>query len=115
MSEVKNTDVIRFSYNWNNKLSCKAFTTLRLDSPKYEAGKVYDIYLEEKGKELNYLGRAKCVDKKTMYTTSINDFIAYLDTGYNADECRKIIARMYKKDNPLMALVLLVWIKKTEQ
>lgn len=104
---------IKFSYNWNNKLNCKAFTTLRLSSEKYEAEKVYDIYLQEKKNETPiFLGKARCVATKVFELEKVNDFIAYLDTGYNAQECWNIVRRMYKKDNPEMMLVLLVWVKR---
>lgn len=112
---MPHSTTIRFSYNWNNKLGCKAFTTLRLNNGKYEAEKVYDIYLDEKGKDPKYLGKARCVRTKVFVLEQVNDFIAYLDTGYNAQECWNIIRRMYKKDNPEMVLVLLLWVKRSEE
>lgn len=89
-------------------MGCNTFTTLRLEQgDKYQIGNLYDIYLNEE-----YLGRARCEDKKVLYLEKINDFIGFLDTGYNAAETKKIIQRMYNKENPLMALVLLKWIKR---
>jgi len=86
---------INFSYNWNNKLDCKAFTTLRLSSrKKYKIGEDYSIYL--KGE---FVKDAKIVDIKTIWLHEINDFIAYLDTGYNKEECTNVIKTMYKNVN----------------
>ena len=39
---------ITFSYNWNNKLGRKAFTTIRLYNPnKYKIGETYNINLKK--------------------------------------------------------------------
>jgi len=46
----------------------------------------------------NSQGTAKVLDKKRLTNlNSVNDWIAYLDTSYNAEECRKVIRRMYQK------------------
>jgi len=47
-------DTIKFSYNWNNKLENKAFTTIRIHNPKkYIAGKAFNI-------ELNGTPKGQC-------------------------------------------------------
>ena len=98
-----------FSYNWNNKLDCKAFTTLRLHNPKkYYPGAEFDVWLNEKGKEQAPKGRAITQAVKTFDADQINDFIAFLDTGYNRAQCIQILQRMYKQENPKLDLVLLV-------
>ncbi len=106
---------LRFSYNWNKKLDCNCFTTLRLhDAAKYQPGKVYNVYLEEKGKEQKYLGQAECITVLTLQKSDITEMQARLDTGYSAAETRKILDRMYKcegKDIKL-DLSLLKWSKK---
>lgn len=84
-------DEIKFSYNWNNKLDCKAFTTIRIENPnKYKVGHLYYIKLKEEHK-----GNAACVAIKSFFLKDLNDFIAHLDTGYDRFECEKIIRRMY--------------------
>lgn len=41
------TRSIKFSYNWNQKLNCKAFTTIRIHNDgKYVVGEIYNVYLE---------------------------------------------------------------------
>ena len=89
------TTNINFSYNWNNKLNCKAFTTIRLkNSKKYQIGKEFKILLK---KEL--LKSAVIEDIRTIYLNQINEFIAHLDTGYSAHETKNIIKKMYSKIN----------------
>ncbi len=86
---------INFSYNWNNKLNCNSFTTIRLeDNEKYIIGKLYQILLN---KTIN--SDANIISIKSFYLTQLNDFIAYIDTGYNKEECTKIMKTMYKNVN----------------
>ena len=83
---------LEFNYNWNNKLQCKVFTTIRLDNPKYTEGVKYDIVL--KGESL---GTAQIIGVKKMFLKDINEYIAGIDTGYSAEECKNIIMKMYPK------------------
>ena len=89
------SNIITFSYNWNNKLENKAFTTLRLHNPKkYILGNSYQIELEGK-----YKGLAVLYSKRILKIDQLNDFICYLDTGYNRTEATNILQRMYKGMN----------------
>lgn len=103
-------DKIRFSYNWNNKLDNKAFTTIRAHNPaKYIAGKTFDIELNG-----NTKGVAILKEKRTIHPDQLNDFICYLDTGYSRKETINILQRMHKNMNPQTAmfdLCLLVYTK----
>lgn len=80
---------LRFSFNWNGKLDCKAFITIRL-SGRFEINDRVKIIFKEKEFE------AIVLDKKVMKMNKINEWVAYLDTGYDGAECRKILERMYK-------------------
>lgn len=80
----------QFSYNWNNKLDCSVFTTLRR-SPRWNVGDQGDIFLKNIRK-----GRGEVVLKIKTTFGGITDGVALLDTGYTADECRNILQRMYK-------------------
>ncbi len=87
-----------FSYNWNNKLQCKAFTTIRLrQDQKYQVGEEYKIILQPKGKEPDAKGIAEIKAIKHFKLDALTEFISYIDTGYNREECEKIIRRMYSK------------------
>ena len=81
---------LSFSYNWNNKLDCKVFTTLRLNK-WLKVGDKIGILLKNAFK-----GYGTIVGKKVLSFDKINDWIAYLDTGYDAVECREILKKIYK-------------------
>lgn len=85
---------IVFSYNWNNKLGCKAFTTIRL-SESYKPGEEYKVILSVKGKTPEVQGVARIIEIKKFFLDQINEFISQLDTGYTKYECVNIIKRMY--------------------
>ena len=88
---MKNED-LAFGYNWNNKLNCLSFSTIRLrNDKKYFVGAKKDIWL--KGE---YKGVATIVAISYFTLDKINESIARLDTGYSAEECRDIIRKMYK-------------------
>lgn len=107
---------IRFSYNWNGKLDCKAFTTIRLlNDEKHQVGEVYNIYLEEKNKPVVFLGTAEIKHKRRESKSGLDAFTSYLDTGYSAAETRKILDRMYNKGQDkelILDIILLVWVKR---
>ena len=84
-------ETIRFSCNWNNKLTNRAFTTLRMHNPeKYQRGTRYRI--ECKGQ---MYGVAVLHDMRTFKIAALNDFVTYLDTGYNTVETVKLLQTMY--------------------
>lgn len=101
-----------FSYNWNNKLNGKAFTSIRLwNENKYEVGNVYEIRLGNAKK-----GSARLISMKRIRLNQINDHIALLDTGYMANECVEIIKTMYKNkridwDTQCLAYCLFLYIE----
>lgn len=87
-------DTISFSYNWNNKLQSKFFTTIRALNPgKYRVGIKHEVVF--KG---DRIGIAEVVSVKAIYGRDINEYIAGLDTGYSVDDTLKILSRMYKCD-----------------
>ncbi|MFN4254559.1 MAG: hypothetical protein ACK4Q5_06095 [Saprospiraceae bacterium] len=88
---MSQTNRFDFSTNWNNKLSCAAFTTLRL-SGRFAVGDRGEVWLKD-----TFLGVVEVIDKKRFESPAvINEWVAQLDTGYSADETRNILARMYR-------------------
>jgi len=81
---------LNFSYNWNNKLDCKAFTTLRL-SDRFSVGDKVQINLKKKEHSKGII-----IDKRIIVLDNINNYIAYIDTGYDKEECKEILKKMYK-------------------
>lgn len=87
---------IKFSTNWNNKLACMAFTTIRLFNPeKYKIGETYEIFLTSNKKDA-FIGLAEIVEIRHFKLENLNNFMAMIDTGYSADDCTDIIVKMYK-------------------
>jgi uncharacterized protein YqfB (UPF0267 family) len=101
---------ISFSYNWNNKLNCNAFSTIRLKQPsKYVLGEIYEIYLK---KEQKPLFNAQIMDIKYFTIDKINEFMAYIDTGYSKEKCQNIIRTMYPKvDFEIKELCFILLVK----
>lgn len=102
--------VFDFSYNWNNKLNNKYFTTLRLND-KFKVGETYPTHFKGKPR-----GIVTVVDKRHLFLADINDWIAYLDTGYSRAECQKILQTMYKsKGVNWSQKQLVLYLLKAEQ
>ena len=89
-------DILNFSYDWNHKLSCTAFTTIRLDQAKYAVGSYWAIHLNGKQRRNNLF---MIRERKTFLLEEITNYMAYIDTGYDAAKCREIIMTMYKNSH----------------
>lgn len=104
---------LNFTTNWNNKLACHAFTTIRLwYEGRFQMGQEVEILLQKK-----HLKYARIIDIKTFKLHQINNYMALLDTGYNADQTKEFIRNIYKNkiqdiENTLFAYILLETTKK---
>lgn len=82
---------IPFSYNWNRKLDCKAFTTIRLYNPgKHVPGTKIQIWMRG-----GSMGTGTIMDVKPFLLEKLNPFMSYLDMGYSVEEGRNVILKMY--------------------
>ena len=83
---------IKFNHNWNNKLDCKCFTTVRLKyDAKYFVGAKFSV--DFKGKFFYVIVR----DVRHFMLKDLDLFTAMLDTGYSTFEFRNIIRTMYPR------------------
>lgn len=82
---------IKFSTNWNNKLDCLYYTTIRLGNFKYQLGRDYDIVLKEKHL---HIAQIKQIRIRSLWEIDEHEFM--LDTGYEKIESLNIIMGMYK-------------------
>ena len=79
----------RFSYNWNNLLCCKIFSTIRLQEPHFKEGDSVNILLRQKG-------IWKCIGKAIVLHIfpdfKILDNLGLLpcNTGYNVEMSLKL-------------------------
>jgi hypothetical protein len=104
-------ETINFSTNWNQKLTCNAFTTIRLHNPsKYQKGRTYEIRQKD-----SLVAYATAVDVRSFTIDQLNEWRALLDTGYSAAETRGILEKMYKKVDwatQKLDVILLLKVKK---
>ncbi len=106
---------IDFTRNWNGKLSCEAFGTVRLDNEKFQPGRRYAIWL--KGA---LLGTAECVGVYRLTMAEVSDRIAWFDVGRPAAYLREVLIRMYANkgitwEKQQLAHVLLRWEQREPQ
>jgi hypothetical protein len=101
---------LEFSTNWNNKLDCNCFTTIRIYNPtKHFKGNEFDIYLKKKF-------RAKAVVLEVIFIKlkQLSDYACYLDTGYNSEETINLFKKMYPKIDFEIQPVCVLLLKKLE-
>ncbi|MDV7397245.1 hypothetical protein RZS08_37945, partial [Arthrospira platensis SPKY1] len=62
---------LRFGYNWNNKLSGRYFTSIRLwNEARYQPGEAFTVWLNDA-----YLGEAELVSIRKIHPDKLNEFI----------------------------------------
>lgn len=83
---------LSFSKNWNNKLGCQAFTTIRRSFKSAEK-EVLEIILN--GEFVCY-GRIESIEWISI--DEITDRIAFVDTGFDAEKTKKLLSELYKGD-----------------
>lgn len=89
---------IKFSQNWNKKLNCSAFTTIRRPQPGYFIlGESYEVALQGVVVKV-----AKLIDIIEMPTDLLTETQCRLDTGYSRHETIEIFQKMYKEIPPRM-------------
>jgi hypothetical protein len=87
--------VLRFNKNHNNKLNCEYFTTIRLNSAKYEKGKTLSVILEDKG-VLRSICKAEIVELRLIQYHQLSDWMCYLDGALSADDFKNQLYWFYK-------------------
>lgn len=86
---------IEFSTNWNNKLVCQCFTTIRPWNPgKYRVGEKYRIKCTARTNAVEPFDAVLEVGKK-FNLKDLPEITAALDTGYSKDETISIMNKMY--------------------
>lgn len=84
---------INFSKNWNQKLLCDVFTTIRGVNDKYSVNDVFDIRISEK-----HFCYAKVLKTETKTLNEIISSGVHLtDTGMNDNDFFELMSKMYSK------------------
>lgn len=115
---------LKFSTNWNNKLDCKVFTTIRLFNDKYLQGSEHEILLKNKegkveinGTRYQLKGRAIVRLSYKIPVGKLSQGVCLIDTGYSFVQVRKMLSTMYKNrvenfnDDTMMSLVFLEYLR----
>lgn len=93
-------DIINYSQNWNNKLFCNCWSTIRIDQPdRFVLDKVFSHVLRDKEDRELFQKQGKLVYVKLMLLANINEATARLDSGLSAEKCKAMISIMYKNKN----------------
>jgi hypothetical protein len=103
-------EILEFSHNWNNKLDCDIFSTIRLwDPKKHYPGKVVRIFDNStKPATIKGTGKYEIVSRFTL--NELKPAIALLDTGYNLEETKNILRKMYTGKVPNVETVGFAYI-----
>lgn len=92
---LQQVETIRFRRNWNNKLGCDFFTTIRLNSPKYQRGNILRVILEERG-VLRTICDARVVEVRPLRIHQLNDWMCWLDSATDAPGAKELLWEMYR-------------------
>lgn len=92
---------LKFSQNWNNKLSCNSFSTVRLwNSKKYQLIDVYQIILQRSvtGQFVDF-GYARLQSISSFFLDKVSPAVTFLDANLDTIEFIQLIKIMYKNKN----------------
>lgn len=93
-------ETLNFSTNWNRKLDCEVFSTIRRWNPAvhYE-GREVEIW-DKSTSPAKYRGRGRYVLVSEFRLHQLKPAAAMLDTGYTLPETLNIIRTMYRDKVP---------------
>lgn len=102
-------DKLTFSTNWNKKLDCDSFTTIRAND-NYKVGNIYMVFHKRELKQV------KIIDSRNFLLDILNEWVCRLDTGYSREETINIIKKMYSAkeydwSKKLLTIYLCVTVK----
>lgn len=83
-------DYIKFSNNWNNKLNCTFFTSIRLPHKKYTPGNI--LLVLSKGE---YIYQAKVLHSKEVFLNKLTQFDTMIDAGMERTDFMYMMKKMY--------------------
>jgi len=86
---------LKFVQNWNNKLDCNIYTTIRLrNDKKYKVGEHLNVTLQDKQHHV-----ATVLDINHFKLAQMSPGMAMIDTGYLPNEAKRLFRRFYPKVN----------------
>lgn len=95
---------LHFAQNFNHKLDCEYFTSIRPQRDIYQVGAEIDIYCQE-----HFLKKAIIIiNLKTLTLAELDDWTAFLDAGMNKYELITLLKTFYPETEGLLFNVLLL-------
>lgn len=86
---------IKFRENFNNKLNCTYFTTIRECIPsKYHVGAIYKIYVGSL-----YLKKAVLLKATIVTLNQLDDVFLYMDSGCDRSQFMSVFRDFYPLSN----------------
>src|SRR5699024_6310518 len=93
-------ETLMFSNNWNNKLNCDVFTTIRLrNDKKYYPGAEFEVILKQGAKQ-TFKGYHYVIAVRNLLLKELDGHTCILDTGYPLQETQELIKTMYSGCTP---------------
>lgn len=91
-------ETLSFSHNWNLKLNCRSFSTVRVENPKkYRLNEEYRVLLKQTGTRPPIdMGIAVLRHISHFYLFDVNPGISLLDANLNREDFIKLVLTMYK-------------------
>lgn len=84
---------LKFSYNWNNKLNCNFFTTIRRENSIFKVNEIFQISVLDAP-----VFTAIIIHVFNCTVNSLTECQCLHDTGYSKAETRAILAKMHHID-----------------
>ncbi|MDI9857694.1 hypothetical protein [Flectobacillus roseus] len=94
---------LHFAQNFNHKLDCEYFTSIRPQRDIYQIGKKMDIYCQN-----HFLKKATIISIKTLTLAELDDWTAFLDAGMNRLKLTALLKTFYPEAESLLFNVLLL-------
>ena len=91
-------ETLTFTHNWNLKLNCRSFSTVRVENPKkYRLNEEYRVLLKQTGTRPTIdMGIAVLRHISHFYLFDVNPGISLLDANLNREDFIKLVLTMYK-------------------
>jgi len=86
-------ETLLFNKNYNNKLNNEYYTTFRLPAKKFFIGAKLQVILNGHA-EFSHI--VEVVEIRQMTLSQINNFLAYIDAGVNAQGLVEIMKTIYE-------------------
>ena len=92
-------DIIKFNKNWNQKLCCDNYTTIRLHSNKFFVGNVLETVckIKDENRNTEIREKAKVVFVKSYRLNEIPEEVFWTDCGLSKQHAIEMIEKMYSK------------------